>query len=326
MKVCVFGAGAIGGHIAAQLIAAGRVETSVVARGAHLAAMRADGLSLHYKGEERRVRPAAASDAPGTLPPQDLVIVTLKAQALPAAGTAIRALLAPEGAALFVVNGIPWWWHHGLPGPRRPLPLLDPQGKLWELLRDKAIGAICLWSSEVMRPGSIRTTRDGALVLGEPDGSASGRLARTAGILREAGIEVRESADLRGDIWEKLLVNAALNPVSALTRRTTFDITRDPALNAMLAAVMREVVTVAGASGWPLAPDIDALLDPARRPRDHRTSMLQDVLAGRSLETEALLGQLVEFAHAANVAVPHCGLLLALLRRLDTAAAVPPAG
>jgi 2-dehydropantoate 2-reductase len=316
MKVCVFGAGAVGGHIAARLLTAGKRETSIVARGAHLEAIRRDGLRLRLDGREAAVRPLAATQAPAALPAQDLVIVALKAHALPGAAADIAALLAPGGAALFVVNGIPWWWHHGMPGAPGPLPLLDPAGRLWRLLRTRALGGICLWSSEVTAPGTVVTARDGALVVGEPDGSRSARLGDAGAILRQAGIDVRESTDLRADIWEKLAINASLNPVSALTRLATLDIMSRADLRACLAAVIAEVTAIARACGSEIRPDVAALLDPARRPAAHRSSMLQDVLAGRALETDALLGQVVEFARARGVAAPRCESLLAQLRGL----------
>jgi 2-dehydropantoate 2-reductase len=323
MKVCVYGAGAVGGHIAARLLAAGGADVSLIARGAHLDAINRDGLRLRSGGIESCVRPFAASDSPATLPPQDLVIVALKAPALPAAAAAIHRLLGAEGVALFVVNGIPWWWRHGLPGTAGPLPLLDPAGSLWHLLRERALGGICLASGAVVRPGVIETTLEGGLVVGEPAGSSSARLAATAGLLRQAGFDVRESADLRGDIWDKLLTNAALNPLSALTRQATIAMTTNPDLRACMVRVITEVAAVASADGRELRPDVDAMLAPQRRPHAHRTSMLQDVLGGRALETEALLGQVVEFARQAGVATPCCDLLLTLLRGLDGALRPP---
>jgi len=316
MKVCVFGAGAVGGHIAARLLMAGQRETAIVARGAHLEAIRRDGLRLRLEGREAALRPLVATQAPAALPAQDLVIVALKAHALPGAAADIAALLAPGGTALFVVNGIPWWWHHGMPGAPGPLPLLDPAARLWDLLRTRALGGICLWSSEVTAPGMVVTARDGALVMGEPDGSRSARLGEASAILRQAGIDVRESADLRADIWEKLAINASLNPVSALTRLATRDIMTRADLRACLAAVIEEVTAIARACGSEVRADVAALLDPARRPAAHRSSMLQDVLAGRPLETDALLGQVVEFARAKGVAAPRCESLLAQLRGL----------
>jgi 2-dehydropantoate 2-reductase len=322
MKVCVFGAGAVGGHIAARLLAAGACETSVIARGAHLEAIRRDGLRLIMGETQVVAHPVMATGSPDSLPAQDLVIVALKAQALPDAAAAIAGLLAPQGTALFVVNGIPWWWHHAMPGPQAHLPLLDPRGDLWRLMRTRVLGGICLWSSEVVRPGVVQTTRDGGLVMGEPDKTSSARLEAASAMLRQAGLDVRESRDLRGDIWEKLMINASLNPVSALTRLATLDILKSRDLRACLVAVIDEVSAVACACGWEVQSDVAALLDPARRPPAHRSSMLQDVLAGRALETEALLGQVVEFAQAKSVETPRCDTLLSLLRGLG--AALPP--
>jgi len=321
MKICVFGAGAVGGHIAARLLAAGHRGTSLIARGAHLEAIRRDGLRLRHEERETIVEPGVATAKPASLPPQDLVIVALKAHALPAAAADIDALLAPGGVALFVVNGIPWWWHHGTAGPQSHLPLLDPEGDLWRRLRTRTLGGVCLWSSEVVAPGVVQTTRAGGLVMGEPDGGRSTRLGAASDLLRHAGLDVRESRDLRADIWEKLVINASLNPVSALTRLATLDIMKSSELRARLMEVIGEVLAVARACGWEVRVDLAALLDPARRPPTHRSSMLQDVLAGRALETEALLGQVVEFARARGVATPCCASLLAQLRILGAGSA-----
>ena len=316
MKICLFGAGAVGGHIAARLLAAGRDESSIVTRGALLTAIQRRGLTLKIAGAEFFGRPCAATDQPATLPPQDMVIVSLKAPALPDAAAAIHCLLKKNGVALFVLNGVPWWWRYGLPGKQEPLQLLDPEGTLWRLLRERSLGCVCHSSNEVIEPGIVEGMPGDSWVLGDPVSAASSRLTDTVELFQQAGFDASASEDLRREIWKKLLINASLNTFSALTRLSTIHLTTDPHLRAQMMDVMFEVMAVARASGWDLQATVDvaALIAPERRIHSHRTSMLQDVLAERSLETEALLGQVVEFARETGVRTPLCDVLLALLR------------
>ena len=153
MKVCIFGAGALGSHIAARISAANTAEVSVVARGAQLEAIRKQGLLLKSGGKEIRGKPTTATDDPASLPPQDIAVVTLKAHALPALAPTLERLLAPDGCAVFMLNGIPWWWRQGRPGTEGALPLLDPDGALWEKLRKKALGCVVYSPNELEAPG-----------------------------------------------------------------------------------------------------------------------------------------------------------------------------
>ena len=316
MKLCVFGAGAVGGHIAARLLAAGFGETSVVTRGPRLAAIRQHGLSLKIADAEFFGRPCAATDAPETLPLQDMVIVSLKAPALPDAAKSIAGLLKKDGVALFVLNGIPWWWRYGLPEKQAPLRLLDPQGTLWQLLRQRSLGCVCYSSNEVTSSGMVEGMPGDSWVLGDPVAAASPRLTAAVDVFQQAGFNISASEDLRREIWKKLLVNASLNPFSALTRLATIHLTTDSQIRTQMIDVMLEVMAVAKASGCDLQATVDvaALIAPEKRIASHRTSMLQDVLTGRSLETEALLGQVVAFARETGVPTPLCAVLLALLR------------
>ncbi len=317
----------MGGHVAARLLAAGQQELSVLARGPHLAAIQDQGLLLNIADKSYQGRPFAATDDSDSLVPQDLVIVALKAQALPDLAQSISRLLKPEGIALFLLNGIPWWWNYGLPGERGSLPLLDPQGVLWRLLRQRTLGCVCHASNEVVAPGVIVGSPGDRWLLGDPLLQAqvpvSQRLGAVVDLFEQAGFAASASADLRRDIWHKLLINASLNPVSALTRLPTRELTSDGALREQMMTLMAEVMAVAKACGWDLAaqglasPSVfEAWLNPAKRPPDHRTSMLQDVLAGRSLEVEALLGQTQRFARETGVATSMCDVLLPLLRGL----------
>jgi 2-dehydropantoate 2-reductase len=318
MKVCVFGAGAVGGHVAARLLAAGRDEVSVIARGVQLQALRSRGLTLHMEGREIHASVPVATDDPSSLPGQDVVLVALKATAgLSAAAGAIAGLIGPEGCAVFLVNGIPWWWRHGLAGPQATLPLLDATGALWQAVRpERTLGCVVYCPNEIRAPGVIVHTGINHFILGEPDGRPRPRLEAVAGLLRRAGIDTRISPDIRSDIWEKVSQNAAGNALSALTRLDLAQIGGDEGLRALSIQVMHETLEVAVAQGWDLRARIDLAQVSRRGKPGQRTSMLQDVLQGRMIEVEPLLGQVQLFAREAAVPVPAIDVLLPLLRGL----------
>lgn len=318
MKVCIYGAGAVGGHLAARLAAAGKHELSVIARGPQLEAIKQRGLTVSRGEEIHSGRPHHATDRPDTLSPQDVVIVTLKAQALPNAAASIESLLAPDGVAVFAINGIPWWWHKGLNVPQTPLFHLDPDGQLWNRLKDRTLGCVIYSPNEVIEPGVIRSALKDRWMLGEPDGSDSERLNRVAEIFQSAGIRGLATTDLRDEIWYKLLINCGLNPVAALTRLPTPLMNKNPDIIALRKAVMLEVMEIALACGTDLRGkiDLDELCTPTKRSGSNRASMLQDVLAGRSLEHEAILGVTVSLAQEHGVSAPRCELMLGLMRGL----------
>ena len=319
MKVCIFGAGAVGGHIATRLLAAKADEISVVARGAQLQAMRTRGLTLRTGGKEIHAKPAIATDDPSTLPPQDVVAASVKATAaLPAAAAAIGKLLAPDGCAVFMINGIPWWWRHGLPGASGTLPLLDPDGALWNHVKpERTLGCVVHMPNEIVEPGVIVHTGVNHLVLGEPDGSASARLDAVADMFTRGGIETHKSKDIRRDVWQKLSLNASGNTISALTRVDLGGLGADPGLCELSIKVMREAMTVAAAQGWDLAAEMDVEKLARRGKPGQRPSMLQDVTHKRALEVEALLGQIQAFARELKIATPAMDVILPLLRGLD---------
>lgn len=320
MNICIFGAGAVGSHVAARLAAAKTDTISVVARGAHLKAIRERGITLRSNdAPEITSRPDVATDDPSTLPPQDLLLVTLKACALPGAADTLARLLAPEGCAVFLNNGIPWWWPYGLPGDRGPLPLLDPEGALWTRLRQRALGCVVNSPNEIVEPGVVVHSGRCRFTLGEPDGSMSERLVRAIGVFNRSGMECAAAADLRREIWGKLVLNASGNTLSALTRLSPIELGADPELRRLMASLMRETLEVAAALGWDLRAEIDVEQLSARKDRKPgpRLSMLQDVLLGRPLEVEAILGQTQAFAREAGVAVPTIAVTLPLLRGLD---------
>ncbi len=316
MRVCVYGAGAIGGHIAVRLLAAEAAQVSVVARGAQLAAIRTRGLTLRRAGKDTTATPAAATDDPASLPPQDLVIVTLKAHALPAEAARLARLLAPDAAALFVVNGIPWWWTHGLPGRTGPLPLLDLGRALWTTLGPRrALGCVVYSANSVIAPGVIKHDGGNDWRIAEPDGAQSTRAGETVALFQNAGLNASVSRDLRAEIWRKLALNLAFGPLCALNRCSTGGVAGDPALAATGKRLVEETIAVAAALGW----DIGADIDPASvmHGGDWRPSMLQDVERGRPIEVEAILGQVHAFAREAGVATPTMDEVLPKLRALD---------
>ena len=320
MNVCIFGTGAVGGHLAVQCLASDPKGVALVARGAMLQAIRERGLALRKGGQETRVSVPLVTDDPQTLPPQDIVFVTMKAHALPAAASAIGRLLAPGGCAVFLLNGIPWWWRHGLGGERGTLPLLDPEGALWHQVRpERALGCVVHSPNEIVEPGVILHTGPDHLIVGEPEGRESVRLKNVVSFLAARGVDARASNDLRRDILQKLVLNASGNTIAALARADLGQQGTTDDLRALSIQVMREVIAVARALGWDLESALDVEKLSRRGKRGDRPSMLQDVLLGRSLEVEAVLGQVQAFAREKSVAVPAIDVILPLLRGLDRA-------
>jgi 2-dehydropantoate 2-reductase len=319
MRVCVFGAGAVGGHVAVRLLTAAAADISIVARGPLLAAIRERGLILRSGGQEYTAKPAVATDDPATLPPQDLVIVTVKLNTLPALAESLARLIAPQGCALFLLNGIPWWWRYGLPGEGGPLPLIDPQARLWTVLGPgRALGCVIYSPNDMVEPGVIEHAGHSRFVMGEPDRSVSARLRSAVELFCRGGLEAEVSPDLRREILRKLVINAACNPLSALTRLPVGEMTADPELSALMLSVARETIAVSAGIGWDIASEVD-LGAIGKRPsgKPLRTSMLQDVIMQRPLEIESQLGQVQAFAREAGVPVPTIDVVLPLVRGLD---------
>ena len=321
MKVCIFGVGAIGGNVGTRLAAARGSELSVVARGAQLKAIKERGLVLRTDDGEVRGRPAVATDDPATLPQQDLVVVTLKANALPDAAEAIARLIAPGGCALFLNNGIPWWWPHGLKDAGSTLALIDPAGRLWTRVRpERALGCVIYGPSDVIEPGVVLHPGGSRWVMGEPDGTMSARLDGAIQLFKSAGLKAEAATDIRREVWLKLVRNAPANSLAAITRLGLPEITADLALRPIAARIVRETLAVAAALGWDLHSEVDAGQIVSRSAKGGpRLSMLQDVLQGRPIEVEVHLGQTQAFAREKGVPVPTIDTLLPLLRGLDRA-------
>jgi len=322
MRLCVFGAGAIGGLMAAKLAARGDAEVTVIARGPHLAAMQANGLKLRSEGQEITVHPRCVGSAEQA-GPQDYVLVTLKAHSLPGAAKQIQPLLGPETAIVSAVNGIPWWYFHKLPGPFEDhrVKSVDPDGTVWELLHpSRAIGCIVYPAAEVVEPGVIEHTYGDRFTLGEPDGSRTPRIAALSEALIAAGFKAPVRPRIRDEMWVKLWGNLAFNPISALTTVTLDVLTADPGQREVARSMMLEAQEVGTKLGVRFGIDVDKRIAGAAEVGAHKTSMLQDLERGRPMEIDALLGAVVELAELVEVPVPTCRTVLALVRARGRAA------
>lgn len=319
-RICIFGAGAVGSHVAAKLLRAGVPSVAVVARGPHLAAMREHGLTFRSDREEFRVAVPVATDDPSILSPQNIVVVTLKAPTLPPAAGALARLLAPDGVAVFLSNGIPWWWNYGLREGGGPLPLLDPDAALWRNVGPaRALGGVVMSPNEIVEPGVVVHGAHNRFIIGEPDGGDSPRARGLVELLTAAGMPALLSTDIRTDIWLKLLVNAPGNPLAALTRLSAKDRAADPELAELGRRIVGEVADTARALGYVLTQhaDADDTMGWAATRSETRPSMLQDVLHGRATEVECLLGQVQAYARERSVPTPVIDIVLPILRGLD---------
>ncbi len=315
-SICVFGAGAIGGYMAAKLEAAG-TPVSLVARGAHLQAVQRDGLALHSGGERTVTRPRAVAhgDAIG---PQDYLLITLKAHSLEPALPQLAPLIGPGTTVVSAVNGVPWWYTHGLPAPfgGRRVAAVDPSGALWDALPpSQCLGCIVYPAATVTEPGVIEHTYGDRFSLGEPDGQRSERAATLSALLIAAGLKAPVRPRIRDELWVKLWGNLAFNPLSALTAATLDVITGDPGTRGVARAMMLEGQAVGEGLGVRFAIDVDKRIEGAAEVGRHKTSMLQDLELGRPLEIEALLGAVVEMAGWVGVETPICRAVLALVRQ-----------
>jgi len=320
MKVCIVGAGAIGGYFGFALAAAG-VDVGLIARGAHLEAMRTHGVRVRDgDGPERRAAVPVA-DEPAAFGPQDVVIVTLKAHSVPALCPRLRPLLGPETAVVTASNGIPWWYFHGLGGPHegRRLEAIDPGGAQWETIGPaRAIGCVVHTAAEIVEPGIVAVSAHpgrNRLPLGEPDGTRSARVTALSKAFIGAGFKAPVRTDIRSDIWIKLWGNLAFNPVSALTGATLEDIARDRGTRAVVEAMMREGQAVGEALGARFAIDVARRIRGAEQVGAHRTSMLQDLERGRPMEIDALVGVVAELGRLVGTPTPTIDTVYRLVRR-----------
>ena len=315
MKVCVFGPGAIGGHLAARL-AKGGAEVSVVARGPHLDAIRRDGLTVRTPQGPLHAK-VTASDDPAALGAQDAVLVTVKAPALPSVAQRIAPLLKPETPVVFVMNGIPWWYFHAHGGPLdgTRLPRIDPGGALWNAIGPhRAVGGVVNAPSAVVEPGVVNVERESNyLILGEPDGSSSQRAEALARLMRDPHFDVKVTDDIRTAIWDKLISNLMAGPMCVLTQSGYRDFLMEPACMDAARRIVLETAAVAQALGC--KPDLDHETRLARSSKlAHRASILQDLELGRPMEVDAIFAMPVELARLVNVPTPTLDLLVGLAK------------
>ncbi|MGZ6125262.1 MAG: 2-dehydropantoate 2-reductase [Myxococcales bacterium] len=325
MKVCVFGAGAIGGYLAARLSTAG-AEVSCVARGPHLAAMKANGLTLKSGGETLVTHPRCTDDA-RELGPQDVVVIAVKAHSLPAAAPSIQHLLGDRTALVPALNGVPWWYFHKSGGPYENTRLrsVDPGGRLWELLPpSRVIGCIVYPATDVVAPGVIEHTYSNRFDLGEPDGSKSERAQAFSQLMIKAGLRAPVRPRIRENLWVKLWGNLSFNMICSLTRSPLDVVIANPETKALARVMMVEGQGVAEKLGVKLPLDVDARIAGAAEVGSHKPSTLIDLERGRPMEIDALLGAVVEMAHLTQVPVPTCQSVLALVRQLARSAGCYP--
>jgi 2-dehydropantoate 2-reductase len=298
------------------------VDVTFIARGPHLAAMREHGVKLISEGTEQIVHPRCVESAEEA-GPQDYVLVTLKAHSLPSAAKQMQPLLGPDTAIVSAVNGIPWWYFHGLGGAYegRIVQSVDPEGQVSALLPpSRAIGCIVYPAAEVTAPGVIEHSYGDRFSLGEPDGSRSPRAQALSEALIAAGFKAPVRPKIRDELWVKLWGNMAFNPISALTTATLDVLTGDEGQRGVARAMMLEGQRVAEALGVRFAIDVDKRIAGAAEVGAHKTSMLQDLERGRPMEIEALLGAVVELADWVGEAAPISRTVLALVRARARAA------
>ena len=317
MRICVVGAGAIGGVIAAGLAGTGADgDVSVLARGATLAAIRTGGLRVESPGGTVTAK-LPASDDGAQLGEQDVVIIAVKAQSLPAAVASVGPLLGAGTAVLSTLNGVPWWFLDGFGGPcaGQHLNSVDPGGRIASAIPvNRVIGGTVHMSASSPEPGVIRRYAGNGLIIGEPDGSDSPRVRALAGVLRDAGFDITVSSHIREDIWYKLWGNLTVNPVSALTGATADQILDDDLVRVFCESAMLEAREIGARIGCPIDQTPADRSAVTRKLGSFRTSMLQDADAGRTLELDALTGAVREIGALVGVPTPSVDALHGLTR------------
>ncbi len=318
MRICIFGAGAVGSHFAVRLAQAGH-DVSCVMRGAHLAAVKARGLTLRVGQAETNAK-VKASDDPSALGPQDLVISTLKATGIASLATGLKPLLGTETPVIFAQNGIPWWYDIGLPNghPATPdLAFLDPGGALRAAVpKERIIGGVIFSSNEVIEPGVVANISPdrNMLLIGECDDRSSERIGRLRAVLEAASIASAPVAQIRETIWSKLLTNMSMSVLCLLTGQTARGVRDEPALQHVIPRLLDE----ANAVGQSCIPNVKRLSRTGPAP-EHKPSILQDYELGRAMEIDVLVRAPAAFARAANLSTPMLDLIagLAIQRARD---------
>jgi 2-dehydropantoate 2-reductase len=317
MKFLIVGAGAIGAYLGARMARAG-LDVTLFARGPHLKAMQQDGVQVKSADGNFEARPriVGSLEEAGNA---DVVFLGVKAHSLPQLAPHLKPVLGPETTVVSTQNGIPWWYFQGLGGEWESLRLerIDPGGVISAAIEARrVVGSIVYFSTEITTPGVIQHTDGNRISIGEPDGMRSERCCRIAEALTASGLRCPITTHIRQEIWVKILGNASLNPVSALTRATLVQMLRDPGVSDVIRNIMQEVESVSKKLGMELPVSIDQRMAGAEKVGEHKTSMLQDLEAGRPMELEALVGSVVELGEKVGVpmtyarAVYNCAKLL----------------
>jgi 2-dehydropantoate 2-reductase len=315
VKICVYGAGAIGGFIGVLLARAGN-DVSFVARGAHLAAMKSAGARLLMDGQELVARVPCTDDA-RTLGVQDYVLLTMKAHSVPGAVDAIIPLLGPETAIVSAVNGIPYWYFHDQNSVLNGVTLesVDPGGRQMRLLgAGRAIGCVLNPAAEVIAPGVIKHMHGKKFPIGEPSGQRTLRIERLHELMQECGLDAPIRSDIRDEIWLKLWGNLCLSPISALTHATLDRVTADPGTRAVCRTMMIEAQRIGEAIGVKFRVDADRRLDGAGAVGAHKISMLLDLEQGRPMEIDPIVTVVQEIAQRLAIATPTIDVVAALIK------------
>lgn len=306
MRFLIAGAGAIGAYIGARMANAG-FDVTLFARGPHLRAMQEHGVQVKSSEGDFVARPTFAGSLE-EVGPMDVVLLGVKAHGLPQLVPQLRPVLGPDTTVVSTQNGIPWWYFQGFGGEWEGLRLerVDPGGVISSSIEARrVVGSIVFFSTEISSPGVIQHIKGNRISLGEPDGSRSDRSRKIAEALIASGLRCRITARIRHEIWVKVLGNASLNPVSALTRATLVQMVRDPGVSRVIRNVMQEVEAVSHKLGMELPVSIDQRMAGAEKVGEHKTSMLQDLEAGRPMELEALVGAVVELGERVGLSMPY---------------------
>ncbi|MEX0350357.1 MAG: 2-dehydropantoate 2-reductase [Paracoccaceae bacterium] len=316
MKVCIFGAGAIGGFVAAKL-AQTDVDVSVVARGPHLDAIQEKGLTLLEDGEDPVNVPIHASDNASDLGTQDYVFITLKAHSVPAVVDSMQPLIGGETTIVSGVNGLPWWYFHELDGPYEGTRLasVDPGNVQWDGFGpDRVLGCVVYPAAEVVAPGSIKHIEGNRFSLGEPDGSKSDRAAKLSAALSAAGLRAPVRPRIRDEIWLKLWGNLSFNPISALTHSTLVVLCTDEGTRSVARGMMLEAQEIAEKLGVKFPVDVEKRLDGGAAVGAHKTSMWQDLELRRPMEIDALVTSVQELGQLTGISTPTIDTVASLVK------------
>jgi 2-dehydropantoate 2-reductase len=322
MKFLIAGAGAIGAYIGARMAKAG-FDVTLFARGPHLRAMEEHGVQVKSAEGDFLARPTIRRSLE-EVGPVDVVFLGVKAHSLPQLAPQLRPVLGPDTTVVSTQNGIPWWYFHGFGGEWDGLRLerVDPGGVISSAIEaHRVVGSIVYFSTEIPSPGVIQHIEGNRISLGEPDGSRSDRCRRIAEALIASGLRCPVTTRLRHEIWVKVLGNASFNPVSALTRATLVQMVRDPGVCSVIRNIMQEVESVSGKLGMELPVSIDQRIAGAEKVGEHKTSMLQDLEAGRTMELEALVGAVVELGERVDLPMSYTRTIYSCTKLLAECAA-----